>query len=200
LSSELVSKAWAGQLLRRLYLLRVGFSALWVTLILVLNASPSHHTSATLVVRLVLSLYPIADAGASLIETRATNTLTYRRLLHANAAAGCLAAIAILFNDGIASDIRAFGVWAIASGAAQLLVAALRQKSLKGQWLMIISGAGSVFAGATFAGLLGSSTPGLAGLAQYSVGGAIWYVLTAGFLVAVSHTPRGKFVASTAPG
>jgi hypothetical protein len=44
---------------------------------------------------------------------------------------------------------------------------------------MIISGAGSVFAGISFTGWTGSPSAGLAALAQYSAGGAVWYLLTA---------------------
>jgi hypothetical protein len=193
LNSPPLSKARAGQALRRLYLLRVGFSAIWVTVILVLNASPSHDASGDLLVRLALSAYPAVDALASLVDIRATNTPAYRRLLYGNTVAGLLAAAAILvFDSGLSSEIRTFGIWAIASGAAQLLVGALRQRTLRGQWLMIISGAGSAFAGATFAGLLGSSASDLPALAQYSVGGAIWYIVTAVFLVAATRvsTPR----------
>jgi hypothetical protein len=179
--------------LRRLYLLRVGFSAIWVTVILILNASPSRDASGDLLVRLALSAYPAADAVASLIDVRATDTPAYRCLLYGNTVAGLVATVAILvLASGLSTEIRTLGIWAIASGAAQLLVGALRQRMLRGQWLMIISGAGSVFAGATFAGLLGSSASDLPALAQYSVGGAVWYVVTAVFLVAAARvsTPR----------
>jgi hypothetical protein len=59
---------------------------------------------------------------------------------------------------------------------------------------MIVSGAGSIIAGAAFAGPSGPSTTGLSALARYSLGGAVWYLLTAIWLFgparASSRLPR----------
>ena len=165
MNTPTASHPQTGHVLSRLYLLRAGFAALWVTLILILNTSHAHHASGDPLVLLAISIYPAADAVASLIDVRAPNTPASRRLLYINAVTGVLAATAILVLDaGPATEIRAFGIWAIASGAAQLLVGALRQRTPKEQWPMIVSGIGSVFAGATLAGLLGSTTPDLSAL------------------------------------
>ena len=142
---------------------------------------------------LAISVYPAADAVASLIDVRAPNTRPSRWLLYTNAVIGFLAATTILvLGAGPATAIRAFGIWAIASGAAQLLVGALRQRTPKEQWLMIVSGVGSVFTGATLAGFLGSTTRDLSALAQYSAGGAVFYLLAACLLIGAAHfsTPR----------
>jgi hypothetical protein len=44
---------------------------------------------------------------------------------------------------------------------------------------MIISGVGSILTGISLIGWLGSSRAALDTVAQYSTGGAVWYVLTA---------------------
>ena len=51
---------------------------------------------------------------------------------------------------------------------------------------MVISGAGSIFAGIAFLRWSGSAHDGLAVLIQYSTGGAIWYVITALWLRATT--------------
>jgi uncharacterized membrane protein HdeD (DUF308 family) len=83
----------------------------------------------------------------------------------------------------------AFAVWAIISGAIQLAVGARRLGQLAGQWPMIISGAGSIFAGTTFIDWNRSPTSALHSLAQYSIGGAIRYLLTALWLLRARPAP-----------
>jgi len=71
-----------------------------------------------------------------------------------------------------------------------IVLAAQRQRVLHGQWLMIISGAGSVFAGISFTNWTGTPPAGLTALAQYSAGGAVWYLLTALWLSRWLATPH----------
>jgi uncharacterized membrane protein HdeD (DUF308 family) len=82
-----------------------------------------------------------------------------------------------------------FGAWAIVSGGIQLALAVRRRRTLGGQGLMIISGAGSVAAGTTFIHWTGSSGAGLVALAQYSAGGAVWYLLAALWLFLAGRKP-----------
>jgi hypothetical protein len=70
-----------------------------------------------------------------------------------------------------------------AVGAIQLTVGARPLGQLRGQCPMILSGAGSVFAGTTFIGWSRSPASALHALTQYSIGGAIWYLLTALWLL-----------------
>jgi hypothetical protein len=65
------------------------------------------------------------------------------------------------------------------SGAVQLVVAWSRRRRIAGQWLMLVSGGGSVFAGGGFLSWAGAQPAGVATLVQYSIGGAVWYLLTA---------------------
>jgi uncharacterized membrane protein HdeD (DUF308 family) len=165
--------------LRNLYLFRTGFSALWVILVVSL-ASAETGRSVSLLGAALLVLYPVSDAVASVFDIRSSRVAAgWPQLL--NLCCGIVAAAAILVAvaSSLAAAIAAFGVWAVVTGAVMIFLAARRQRALRGQWLMFISGAGSIFAGITFVSWTGSATAGLAALAQYSAGGAVWYLLTA---------------------
>jgi uncharacterized membrane protein HdeD (DUF308 family) len=84
---------------------------------------------------------------------------------------------------------RLYFVRAIVSGGVMIYLALRRQRRLGGQWLIIVSGAGSVFAGLTFVTWTGSASAGLGALAQYSAGGAVWYLLTAFWLTRTARRP-----------
>ena len=160
------------------------FSASWVAIIFSLSSPGTPLAPRSALVGLALGVYPALDGLATLVELRAIASPVLQRLLWCNLGAGLTAAIGILWLTGsLDAEIRTFGLWAIVSGGIQLILGVLRQWSLKGQWLMIISGGGSIVAGITFAGLTGSSAAGLPALAQYSIGGAVWYFLTAGWLL-----------------
>lgn len=95
------------------------------------------------------------------------------------ASAAVAIVVALAATQNLIAAMDAFDVWAILSGTIQLTVGARRLRQLRGQWLMIISGAGSIFAGTTFINWSQPPTSALHALAQYSIGGAIWYLLTA---------------------
>jgi uncharacterized membrane protein HdeD (DUF308 family) len=176
----------AARLLRRVYFIRVALSAVWVAAIFSLSSHATHSNSRDLLVGLVLAAYPMLDAVCSIVDTRVAPASALKWLLYCNALAGLAAALAIsLRSSDLATELQIFGWWAIASGATQLTAGAVRQRWLRGQWLMIISGAGSVYAGTTFAGLSASAPVGLPILEQYSVGGAAWYLI-AGVSLGVS--------------
>jgi uncharacterized membrane protein HdeD (DUF308 family) len=184
--SARVDAARASRLLRRIYFIRVALSALWVGAIFTLSSRATQPNSRDLLVGLVLAAYPMLDAACSIVDRRVAPTSALKWLLYCNALAGLAAALAIaLRSSDLATELHIFGWWAIASGATQLTAGAVRQRWLRGQWLMIISGAGSVYAGTTFAGLSASSAVGLPILEQYSVGGAAWYLI-AGLTLGVS--------------
>jgi hypothetical protein len=182
------------QLLRRLYVFRVASSVIWVMVIVSLGSSVGPHSSITLIAA-ALAVYPGLDGLATLVDLRILSSASVRRLLWCNQAAGFTAAALILVLSGsVDSKIRLFGLWAIASGGIQLTLGASRQAWLKRQWLMIISGGGSVVAGLTYASWVGSGSAGLSALEQYSLGGAAWYLITAGWFLASgrSGSPRKR--------
>jgi uncharacterized membrane protein HdeD (DUF308 family) len=166
-----------------LYFFRAGFSALWVTVVLSLSSSAAGANLGTRAGALLV-LYPLSDVVATVFDLSAPRSVRSRLPQLVNLVAGIAATIAIFCAvfSGLAATITVFGVWAVVSGGVQLIVGARRRRALGGQWLMIISGAGSVFAGTSFVGWAGSSTAGLTALGQYSAGGAVWYLLTAVWL------------------
>jgi hypothetical protein len=174
----------ARRLLRLLYIFRIAFAAIWVTLVLVLSSSTTKSGSQGLLVGVALGSYPGVDGLATFVDLRTARGSSVHWLLWSNLVAGIVAAIGIVWlNGNLGAQVRAFGIWAIASGVIQLVLGVIRQSSFKGQWPMIISGGGSIVAGITFAGLAGTSAEGLPALAQYSIGGAIWYLAMVGWLI-----------------
>jgi uncharacterized membrane protein HdeD (DUF308 family) len=72
-----------------------------------------------------------------------------------------------------------FGIWALLSGAIQLVVAIRRRRTVGTQWPMVISGGLSVLAGASFAAMSASATSSLSTVAGYSAFGAFWFLVSA---------------------
>jgi hypothetical protein len=179
--------------LRNLYLFRTVFSASWVALVFSLASAQAGGETVGLLGGILLVIYPASDAIATLFDLRPGPSLA-RWPQQFNLAADLAAAPAILIalQSSLADAVTIFGVWAISTGAVMIFLAARRQRVLSGQWLMILSGAGSVFAGTTFVSWTGSSSAGLAALAQYSAGGAVWYLLTAVWLSWTARPRPGR--------
>ncbi len=178
--------------LRYLYLFRTGFSAFWVALVFALASAQVAGRTVGWLAASLLVIYPVSDAVATAFDVRSSRVAAgwAQRL---NLAMDIAAAVAILvgIQSSLAAAITAFGVWAIVTGAVMIYLAVRRQRPLGGQWPLIISGAGSVLAGTTFVGWIGSAAAGLGALAQYSAGGAIWYLLTALWLTRAARSRPG---------
>lgn len=184
-----VPDSWARSF-RTLYFFRVGFSVTWVALVSALASSATPGYTPGVLAGILLVCYPVSDAGATVLDLRADAAPWSRWPQQVNLVADVAAAAGILVAlfTSLAAAITVFGVWAIVSGALMTVLAVRRRRVLGGQWLMIVSGAGSVFAGITFIGWTGTPGTGLAVLAQYSAGGALWYLL-AGFWLLRSARP-----------
>jgi uncharacterized membrane protein HdeD (DUF308 family) len=167
--------------LRNIYLLRVGFSVLWVTLIATASFSPTSGTAPSALVALLIAAYPAADLIASIADLRSNTTrrATVPQRINVIADAGAVTLVAVAATHSLTAAMNVFAGWAIASGAIQLVVGVRRLGRLRAQWLMIISGAGSIYAGTTFINWTQSPAGALHTLTQYSIGGAVWYLLTA---------------------
>jgi uncharacterized membrane protein HdeD (DUF308 family) len=135
--------------LRRLYLVRFLFAAVWAATFAGVGSS-LEAASITLLI-----LYPAVDVAAAIFEARGGR----HPALYANIAISALAAVglAIAASDDIPSVLRVWGVWAVVAGLVQLIVA-LERRSLGGQWPMIISGGLSVLAGGSFLAQAGDAT------------------------------------------
>ncbi|MFJ5263241.1 DUF308 domain-containing protein [Streptomyces sp. NPDC088387] len=166
--------------IRSLHLIRVVFSLVWVALVLATSGSlvPADEPTATAAVLLVV--YPLWDAVATLIERRTTGTGATDRVGTANVVLGLVATAgmtaAVLSTVGTA--LLVFGVWALLSGALQLTVALRRRRTVGAQWPMVVSGGLSVLAGASFAVRSDAPDSGLSGLAGYSAFGAVWFLVS----------------------
>lgn len=161
--------------LRKLYLLRFAFAAVWAALLFV-TADTLGPLSVTLLV-----VYPLFDVAAAVVDVRSAKANgDTAPALYVNIAISSLAVVglAVAGTSGIPSVLRVWGAWAITSGLVQLVAGAGRRK-LGGQWAMIISGTISTFAGASFIAQTGSDDPSLENLAGYAFLGGIFFLISA---------------------
>lgn len=160
--------------LRRLYFIRFAFAIVWAGL-LVATASTLNPFSVTLLV-----LYPVFDVAAAVVDTRASRSTTPVPGLYVNIAISLLAAIglAVASSSGMSGVLGVWGAWAILSGLVQLVVG-LTRRALGGQWPMIISGAISTVAGASFILQASQQGAGLSTLAGYATLGGVFFLVSA---------------------
>ncbi|MFD8966642.1 DUF308 domain-containing protein [Streptomyces sp. NPDC059568] len=172
--------------LRSLYLIRVVFSLIWVALVHTTSASLVSKDKPTVIAAVLLVIYPLWDGVATLLERRMAGTGSgsgsgsTNRVTTANMALGLAATIGMIIAvfSTIGTALLVFGIWALLSGAIQLVVAIRRRRTVGAQWPMIISGGLSVLAGAGFAAMSASATSGLSTLAGYSAFGAFWFLVS----------------------
>ena len=167
--------------LRSVYLIRAVFSLIWVVLVLTTSASLKSADTPTAIAAVLLVVYPLWDAVATLLERRMAGTGATSRVSVINVALGLAATIGMIIAvfSTIGTALLVFGVWALLSGAIQLVTAIRRWHTVGAQWPMIISGGLSVVAGAVFAATSGSATSGLSTIAGYSAFGAFWFLVSA---------------------
>jgi uncharacterized membrane protein HdeD (DUF308 family) len=146
-------------------------------------ASDSLTTNVPLGVATLLVLYPLIDVVASLIDARGEGG-SARQVLLAGAATSAVAAVALaVAATGTVADVLAvFGVWALVSGAAQLVTALRRRAKFGTQWPMLLAGAGSVGFGIAFVIASTGADPMLSMLAIYAAGGGIDFLIQAWLL------------------
>jgi len=175
--------------LSRLYFVRTGVALIWVLLVSQVTRSAGDATSPGVLVAILLFLYPIIDAAATLVDIRTTPPESQTLFQRVNLVTSLFTAAAVLAvgHRSFGAALEVFGIWAILSGVIQLIVAVRRHTLISAQWSMVISGAGSIFAGITFLSWSGSLQDGMAVLVQYSTGGAIWYAVTAAWLMASAY-------------
>ncbi|MGI8665040.1 MAG: hypothetical protein ACR2N4_03275 [Jatrophihabitans sp.] len=187
--SSALTRARFSRALSILYFTRAAVSVTWVLIVSALAGTSGPTPSIGFPIWTLLVVYPITDAAATAIDIHTTpreSQTVFQRLNLATslAAAG---AVAATVNGTFATTLDVFGIWAIASGAIQLLVALRRNTLISAQWFMVISGAGSIFAGTTYLHWQGTAHDGITTLVQYSTGGALWYAITATRLLFSSH-------------
>ncbi|GHD79512.1 membrane protein [Streptomyces mirabilis] len=166
--------------LRSLYLIRVAFSLIWVALVVTTSASLVSTDKPTVIAAVLLVIYPLWDVIATLLERRMAGTGPTDRLGTTNMALGLAttAGMIIAVFSTIGTALLVFGIWALLSGAIQLVVAIRRRRTVGAQWPMAISGGLSVLAGASFAAMSASATSSLSTVAGYSAFGALWFLVS----------------------
>jgi uncharacterized membrane protein HdeD (DUF308 family) len=147
-------------------------------------ASHSLTTGVTVGAGILLVIYPLIDAVASLIDAR-TQRGSARQLLLANASFSTLAAagLGVVATGTIADVLVVFGIWAAISGAAQLTLALRRRAQLGNQWPMLLAGGVSVFAGFAYIFAASGTHPKLRMLVIYTAAGGIEFIIQALLLV-----------------
>ncbi|MFF0288947.1 DUF308 domain-containing protein [Streptomyces sp. NPDC005262] len=166
--------------LRSLYLIRVVFSLIWVALVFTTSASLVSTDRPTVIAAVLLIVYPLWDVIATLLERRLAGTGSTNRVSAINMVLGLATTagmITAVFST-IGTALLVFGVWALLSGAIQLVVAIRRRRTVGAQWPMVISGGQSVLAGATVAATSASATSSLSTVAGYSAFGAFWFLVS----------------------
>ncbi|MGW6207046.1 hypothetical protein ACWF9B_25830 [Streptomyces sp. NPDC055089] len=161
--------------LRKLYLVRFAFAAVWAAL-LFLTADTLGPLSGTLLV-----LYPLFDAACVLVDRRSARTADgAAKRLSVNIGLSVLTgiALAVALASGIPAVLRVWGVWAVTAGIAQLAVGLVRRR-MGGQWPMIVSGAISTLAGASFFLQAGKDGATLTNLAGYAFLGGVFFLISA---------------------
>jgi uncharacterized membrane protein HdeD (DUF308 family) len=128
----------------------------------------------------LLIVYPLWDALATLIERRLAGTGSTHRVSTINMGLGLAATTGMIIAvfSTIGTTLLVFGIWALLSGALQLVVAIQRRRTVGAQWPMVISGGQSVLAGATIAATSASATSSLSTVAGYSAFGAFWFLVS----------------------
>ena len=169
-----ITSAGATSRLRNLYAVRFVFAAIWAGLLLT-QASTLNGVSVTLLV-----IYPLFDLGAAVYDFRSSGSARPRRILLVNMALSLAATIglAIAATGDIPDALRVWGAWAVTAGLVQLVVA-LQRYRLGAQWPMILSGAISVLAGASFIAMASGEDPSLKSLAGYATLGGVFFAVSA---------------------
>lgn len=177
--------------LRTYYFIRAGVSIGWILLAVTVGVS------MPLVGAVLLVAYPAWDAVANLIDAGRTGGLRANRSQALNfvvSAATAIAVLAALVTQAV-PVLAVFGVWAVLSGAFQL-VTGLRRWKAGGQWAMVLSGAQSVLAGVFFVVQSGAAL-GLAAatVAPYAGFGAFYFLVSAIWLTVKARRSRAAELA-----
>jgi uncharacterized membrane protein HdeD (DUF308 family) len=137
----------------------------------------------TVVAGVLLVLYPLIDAVATLIDARSQRG-SARQWLLINAGSSILAAVAlgVAATRGVAAAFVVFGVWAAVSGAAQLVVALRRRAQLGNQVPLLLANGASVLLGVAFIIMAAVGHPKLGMLAIYAATGGVEFVIQAWLL------------------
>lgn len=161
--------------LTRYYYARAAFAIAWVIAAIGLpRMAPASGA-------ILLVLYPAWDALANQLDAARSGGLAKNRTQALNFVVSLVVAVAVA---GALPDMHrvlaVFGAWAILSGLLQLGTGLRRWKAYGAQWAMILSGAQSALAGATFIfQARAPQDPTVATIAGYAGFGAFYFLVSA---------------------
>jgi uncharacterized membrane protein HdeD (DUF308 family) len=161
--------------LRALYFTRFGFAVIWA----LLTALIAERSTIALVLFVVM--YPLFDAAAVYVERAVSNSSS--RLWSSetvNIVVSLVAAVGlgVAALDSVSSVLVVWGIWAVGSGATQL-VSALGRRAAGGQWPLMFSGGLSILVGVTFLMQGLSGADGVGTIAGYATVGGILFLVSA---------------------
>ena len=165
----------------RIFFIRGVIAIAWAAVFATLAKSLT--TEVPVAVGVLLVLYPLIDAVATLIDARSQSGPT-RQWLLANAASSTVAAVAlgVAATASVTAVVATFGVWATVSGAAQLVVVLRRRAQLGSQWPLLLANGVSVLGGVAYLLAAAGGDPKPSMLAIYAATGGTEFVLQAGLL------------------
>jgi hypothetical protein len=160
--------------LRRLYFVRFGFAIVWAGL-LVVTASTINPLSATLLV-----LYPVFDMAAAVVDARSSRSAKPVPGLYVNIAISLLAAVGLAIALSSGAPRRAAGLGCLGHLVRPRPALRRPHPPFAGRPVaMIISGAISTVAGASFILQAGQPGAGLSTLAGFATLGGIFFLVSA---------------------
>ncbi|WP_394836385.1 DUF308 domain-containing protein [Pendulispora rubella] len=173
--------------LKTYYFIRAAVSIVWIAAALAIGKNVPTLSAVLLVA------YPAWDAVANLLDARKSGGLRTNLSQALNFAISILTAIgvAVALGVGMNAVMTVFGGWAILSGLFQLATGIRRWKSAGAQWAMVLSGAQSALAGASFFKMAAAATPpSIVAVAPYAAFGAFYFLVSALWLTFKKDRPR----------
>jgi uncharacterized membrane protein HdeD (DUF308 family) len=160
----------------KVFLIRGIIAILWAVAFAAVAGSLT--TGVTVGAGVLLVVYPLIDVVGSLLDARGQHG-TARRVLLTNAATSTVAAVAlgVAAAAGVAESLAVFGVWAVVSGAAQLVVALRRRAQFGIQLPMVLAGAVSVLLGFVFLMSAASANPMVRMVVVYAASGGADFII-----------------------
>jgi hypothetical protein len=161
---------------QRIAIARAVLALIWAAAVVLAigDRVPTTDAEIPVAAAALLAAYPLIDVLASLAGAHRQPHAT---LLRVNAAISTLATLglaATAFGADAAATLTAFGVWAVVSGAIQLVLALRGNR----QAPLLISGGLSTLAGISFLSAAGMHDAHLAVLGGYMAAGAVLYLIS----------------------
>ncbi|OZI66773.1 DUF308 domain-containing protein [Bordetella genomosp. 11] len=175
--------------LKRYYFIRAVFSIAWVA------AAFTVAQSSAFVAAVLLVVYPAWDAAANYLDASRSGGVAdnHTQAINIMVSAATVVAVVAALQIDMNWVLGVFGIWAILAGLLQLATALRRWKRHGAQWAMVLSGAQSALAGGFFIRqALLPAVPNIGNIAGYAAVGALYFLISAVWLVVAGHRRGGR--------